>query len=141
MLLHRCPSTRRYEVSSVVVDAPAAGSASESRPFGLVRELALRVGAVLGFSALLGGILFYVWNPFAAVFTFLNPIHGYWTCTLVALGAIAVVYIVKSAWSGNLFDLDNLHKDPEGVLEQAVKMAVPPGALLMVAWLIVEYIQ
>jgi hypothetical protein len=84
----------------------------------------------------LGGVLYYAWNPIAGVFSFLNPIHGYWNCTLVVLGAYAVVMIWNAARSTTTADVLS-GESRAAALDYVGKALV----LLALAWLASSVLQ
>jgi hypothetical protein len=77
----------------------------------------------------LGGALYYTWNPLAAAFSFTQPIHGYWTFTLTVLG----LYVVYTVWGAakTQTTLDVVHSRASA-LDVAGKAAV----VFALAWII-----
>ncbi len=120
--------------------ASAPSDVSQSWVFRAVTEAIQRALAVFAMAALLGGLLYYTWPVLAPMFSFLDPINGYWNYVLAVLGAYGVFYLYRVVRDGTSFELD-LMGDDMGTLQRALVRAVEPGALLLVAWLIVEYIR
>ena len=60
---------------------------------GMIIFAASLAAAVLA----LGGTLYYTLPVLATVFTFVDPVGGYWKCTLLVLGAYAAVLVIDAA--------------------------------------------
>lgn len=105
------------------------------------------VSAVFVSALLYAGVLYYTWTPFASAIKH-GEIHGFWNSALAALGLFGVIMLVRDALADRLYNPWRLFKGGVPLDQKKVSKrtelfatAVRPGAILLIAWLIAEYIS
>ncbi|HSX18306.1 MAG TPA: hypothetical protein VLE51_03055 [Candidatus Saccharimonadales bacterium] len=103
------------------------------------------VSAVFVSALMLGAVLYYTWNPLAGAIS-LGPIDGYWNCVLVVLGAFGVIMLVSDALQGRLYNpwrvfKGSMHGRLMSKRVEFFDTAARPAAILLVAWLVAEFIR
>lgn len=113
-----------------------AATHSESREFDLlsiIEDLVLYALGLVVYACLLGGVLNLTWNELAAVFSFTEPVGGFWTCVLVVLGAYGAFMVYDSARA-------HLTADVAGNFGGTVYAAGKIGVLLVLAWAVTNFL-
>lgn len=78
------------------------------------------------------------WNSLAAVFSFTNPLGGYWSCALVVLAAYAVFLVYRIA-DNHVIMFDN-SKDFTTALFGNLGLIAPFLVIAVLAWAITNYL-
>jgi hypothetical protein len=91
--------------------------------------------AMLVTALALAGSLYYTWPVVAGAFSFTNPISGYWTYTLLVLGAFVVYLVYETVRTGTMANILSAKSRPHA-LDFVGKALV----LLLITYIIAEYV-
>lgn len=100
-------------------------------PFTWIWEKCVEAVTISALALTMAFVLYYTWTPFASAFSFLHPLGGYWNCTLVALGVIAVANIVQAVQQEVFYAYKGAND--EHVRAVAIRIAIVGGLAYLVA--------